>query len=161
MNPNLNWSHVASRGVSVQVAGSLSRGGRSMSRGDVSVRETPQGTVTSGRLHPNGMFSWYRPQRSCGKVMFLHLSVILFTGGVWQTPPSNRRPLQRTVRILLECIILSFQIVLLCRDRRKGRYLQRCICLLYSDMSRTDGHSDMILTVLHLFVILGLVDTRT
>ena len=24
----------------------------------------------------------YRPQRSCGKVMFLHLSVILFTGGV-------------------------------------------------------------------------------
>ena len=23
----------------------------------------------------------YRPQRSCGKVMFLHLSVILFTGG--------------------------------------------------------------------------------
>ena len=25
---------------------------------------------------------YYRPQRSCGKVMFLHLSVILFTGGV-------------------------------------------------------------------------------
>ena len=25
--------------------------------------------------------SCYRPQRSCGKVMFLHLSVILFTGG--------------------------------------------------------------------------------
>ena len=25
--------------------------------------------------------SFYRPQRSCGKVMFLHLSVILFTGG--------------------------------------------------------------------------------
>ena len=24
---------------------------------------------------------YYRPQRSCGKVMFLHLSVILFTGG--------------------------------------------------------------------------------
>ena len=24
---------------------------------------------------------FYRPQRSCGKVMFLHLSVILFTGG--------------------------------------------------------------------------------
>ena len=23
---------------------------------------------------------YYRPQRSCGKVMFLHLSVILFTG---------------------------------------------------------------------------------
>ena len=25
--------------------------------------------------------SYYRPQRSFGKVMFLHLSVILFTGG--------------------------------------------------------------------------------
>ena len=36
---------------------------------------------------------YYRPQRSCGKVMFLHLSVILFTRGVsnrhlpGQTPP--------------------------------------------------------------------------
>ena len=35
----------------------------------------------------------YRPQRSCGKVMFSQASVILFTGGVsalgcvWQTPP--------------------------------------------------------------------------
>ena len=38
----------------------------------------------------------YRPQRSCGKVMFLHLSVILLKGGVadtpradtpWETPP--------------------------------------------------------------------------
>ena len=28
-----------------------------------------------------------RPQRSCGKVMFLHVSVILSTEGVWQTPP--------------------------------------------------------------------------
>ena len=27
------------------------------------------------------IFFLYRPQRSCGKVMFLHLSVILFTGG--------------------------------------------------------------------------------
>ena len=30
----------------------------------------------------------YRPQRSCGKVMFLHLSVILFTGG--SSPPLGR-----------------------------------------------------------------------
>ena len=31
---------------------------------------------------------FYRPQRSCGKVMFSKASVILFTGGylVWQTP---------------------------------------------------------------------------
>ena len=28
------------------------------------------------------ILAYYRPQRSCGKVMFLHLSVILFTGGV-------------------------------------------------------------------------------
>ena len=51
----------------------------------------------------------YRPQRSCGKVMFLHLSVILSMGGVcssacWdthtqtpprQTPPLGRHPLGR------------------------------------------------------------------
>ena len=30
---------------------------------------------------------YYRPQRSCGKVMFSQVSVILFTGGLWQTPP--------------------------------------------------------------------------
>ena len=53
-------------------------------------------------------FSCYRPQRSCGKVMFLHLFVILFGGGgVWQTHPSRKLPLQRTVRILLECILVS------------------------------------------------------
>ena len=39
----------------------------------------------------------YRPQRSCGKVMFSQVSVILFTGGVYaqhalrQTPPSPGR----------------------------------------------------------------------
>ena len=37
-------------------------------------------------------WTYYRPQRSCSKVMFLHLSVILSTGGVChpprQTPPS-------------------------------------------------------------------------
>ena len=35
----------------------------------------------------------YRPQRSCGKVMFLHVSVILFTGGGRQTPLAGRHPL--------------------------------------------------------------------
>ena len=68
----------------------------------------------------------YRPQRSCGKVMFLHVSVILFTGGGRQTPLAGRHPLppplgrhprqadttspglplQSTVRILLECILV-------------------------------------------------------
>ena len=33
-----------------------------------------------GRIEWANVFD-YRPQRSCGKVMFLHLSVILFTGG--------------------------------------------------------------------------------
>ena len=90
------------------------------------------------------MDNFYRQQRSCGKVMFLHLSVILSTGEVSgrypsrqtppvgrhlpgqtplgrhppradtfpsgqtpprQTPPS-RRLLQRTVCILLECILV-------------------------------------------------------
>ena len=39
--------------------------------------------------------SYYRPQRSWGKAMFLHVSVILFTGGVWpiacwDAPPGTR-----------------------------------------------------------------------
>ena len=36
---------------------------------------------------PSDDLSYYRPQRSCGKVMFLHLPVNLFTGGegrAWQ-----------------------------------------------------------------------------
>ena len=75
----------------------------------------------------------YRPQPSCGKVMFLYLSLIL-SGGVYpsihwgtdtppgrhpswadippgQTPPGrhplpSRRLLQQTVRIILECILV-------------------------------------------------------
>ena len=37
------------------------------------------------------MSGYYRPQRSCGKVMFLHVSVILSTveGGGRQTPPGQ------------------------------------------------------------------------
>ena len=69
-------------------------------------------------------------KRSCGKVMFSHLSVILFTGGhawwggacmvggtcvaggvhgrghAWQ----ERRPLQRMVRILLEYFLVHFRV---------------------------------------------------
>ena len=81
--------------------------------------------------YPNSIrFCFYRPQRSCGKEMFLHLSVILFTGqGVWADTASGRQPprqttpsppdihppwaytlrrwlLQRTVRILPECILV-------------------------------------------------------
>ena len=35
----------------------------------------------------NTKANFYRPQRSWGKVMFLHVSVILFIGGSLQTPP--------------------------------------------------------------------------
>ena len=49
------------------------------------------------------LICYYRPQRSCGKVMFLHLSVILSTGGRGvsssgpeggQTPPGRHPPAQ-------------------------------------------------------------------
>ena len=65
-----------------------------------SAKEAPGGNSD----HPTrSTFHFYRPQRSCGKVMFLHLSVILFTGGgVWydtpwadtpgKTPPGQTHP---------------------------------------------------------------------
>ena len=40
--------------------------------------------------------SFYHPPRSCGKVMFLHLSVILSTGGVSGRHPPGRHPLADT-----------------------------------------------------------------
>ena len=39
-----------------------------------------------------GIINFYRPQRSCGKVMFLHLSVILSTGGCLADTPPGRHP---------------------------------------------------------------------
>ena len=44
-------------------------------------------------------------KRSCWKVMFLHLSVILFTWG--RGCVQERWPLKQAVRILLECILVS------------------------------------------------------
>ena len=78
------------------------------------------------KKYENLLKLYYRPQRRCGKVVFLHMSVILSMGGVsqhalGQTPPRadtlradtssrqtppNRPLLQRTVRILLECILV-------------------------------------------------------
>ena len=71
--------------------------------------------------HPTGMH-YYRPQRSCGKVMFLHLSVSHSVQRVVchhplgeQTPPRQTPPLRsacsdtvnkRAARILLECILV-------------------------------------------------------
>ena len=59
--------------------------------------------------------------------MFLHLSVILFTGGVsqhasqvtWQTPPGQTPPPSRmvneqAVRILLECILVALDFAQFC-----------------------------------------------
>ena len=87
----------------------------------------------------------YRPQHSCGKVMFLHVSVILFTGVCvcgrqihpgrqtppWQVdtlvgrypmgrhppPPPRGTTLLRAVRILLECILvfIDFYIIVIPR----------------------------------------------
>ena len=67
---------------------------------------------------------YYLLQRSCGKVMFTPVCDSVHGGGVsgrhlpsGQTPPRQtppcagtpqRRPLQRTVRILLECILVVF-----------------------------------------------------
>ena len=39
-----------------------------------------------------GSYFCYRPQRSCGKVMFLHLSVILFMEGCLVDTPLGRHP---------------------------------------------------------------------
>ena len=47
----------------------------------VTGRCTPPAGQKAGGTHPTGLLPCYRPQRSCGKVMFLHLSVILFMGG--------------------------------------------------------------------------------
>ena len=68
-------------------------------------------------LYRDQCVNFYRPQSSCGKIMFLHVSVILSRGRVWQgrqtppwladTPPPKGRPLQRNVRILLECILVA------------------------------------------------------
>ena len=43
---------------------------------------TSSGAHWSDGMHPAVMLSCYRPQQSWGKVMFLHMCVILFTGGV-------------------------------------------------------------------------------
>ena len=60
------------------------------------VREhTPEPTVVSLNMLVKYYDIYYCPQRRCGKVMCLHLSVILFTGGVWQTPPQADTPLGR------------------------------------------------------------------
>ena len=60
-------------------------------------------SIITARKRSFGQGNIYRPQRSCGKVMFLQLSVILFTGGdsvhrggVWQTPPREDTPAQQT-----------------------------------------------------------------
>ena len=73
-------------------------------------------------------------KRGCRKVMFLHLSVILFWGGGVHTPrqttfsplantppPPPRRPLHRTVRILLECILVRIFVCMTFKKYTKTR----------------------------------------
>ena len=62
----------------------------------------PYGWQADG-LHPNGLLSCYRPQRSWGRAIFSQASVILFTGGgfclsaCWDTtPPQPGRHPPRT-----------------------------------------------------------------
>ena len=91
-----------------------------------------QGDRCQNKLPLGSVLIYYRPQQSCGKVMFLHLSVILFTGGslsrgvsVWWTlcpgglcpgGSLSGRPLLygyvRAVRILLECILVGICVCL-------------------------------------------------
>ena len=60
-------------GVSASGSGGCTPPGRHTPRADTA-------TAVDG-MHPTGMHSCYRPQRSWGKVMFLQASVILLTGG--------------------------------------------------------------------------------
>ena len=50
------------------------------------------GTTKVDGTHPTGTLSCYRPQMKFAKVMFLHMSVILFTGGVWYPSMHCRSP---------------------------------------------------------------------
>ena len=54
------------------------------------------GIISMSKLNTHKCF-FYRPQRSCGKVMFLHLSLILSTGVVWQTSPGQTHPPRQTL----------------------------------------------------------------
>ena len=98
----------------------------------ISVENVSMRTTINIDLFEKGIFFFTVRKRSCGKVMFLHLSVshsvhrgsTSVHAGIhppgqtppWadtppgQTPPS-RRPLQRTVRILLECFLVSLQVL--------------------------------------------------
>ena len=93
----------------------------------------------AGGVHPTGMhscFNCYRPQTKLRKVMLLHLSVILFTGGgVSATPSPGQTPLGRhpplrsacwdmvnkqAVYILLECILV---LIVTARKRSCGKVM--------------------------------------
>ena len=60
------------------------------------VRELRYGIYTCSVVDlGEGSIYFYHPQRSCGKVMFLHLSVILFTGAdtpMGSYPPPGKTP---------------------------------------------------------------------
>ena len=97
---------------------------------------TNLGTVVRCSAHIQLKVSYYRLHRSCGKVMFLHLSVILFTGGSaipplgrhqpGQTPPGQTPPNSAcwdtvnnwVVCILLECILVTYTSFQFFKQRR-------------------------------------------
>ena len=75
------------------------------------------GRLQKGLLVRDGYFITVR-NSSCGKVMFFHLSVSHSVHGVGvytygaDTPLPRRQPLQRTVHILPECILVVIQCIL-------------------------------------------------
>ena len=85
------------RGVCIQRE-SASRGS---AYGGSTSREGSEYGQQAGGTHPTGMYSCYRPQTKFAKVMFLHLSVILFTGGgLGLCAGGSLRSLSRGVSIL-------------------------------------------------------------
>ena len=77
--------------------------------------------VTDMEMRQHYRLSYYRPQRSCGKVIFsqacvknsVHRGLCTPPGQTpspRQTPPPGRRLLQWTIRILLECILVSLSL---------------------------------------------------
>ena len=92
-------------------------------------------SAQSGDKRPTGMLSYYRPQRSWGKVIFSQASVVLFTGegGLpqymlgYRPPPQTRQAPARdqagtpqqsilggTVNERAVCILLEYNLVFLC-----------------------------------------------
>ena len=85
------------------------------------------------RIHYRLYKDFYRPQRSCGKVMFLHLSVILSTGGclpqcmLGYTPPADGYCSGRYASYWNAFLCISNVIAAPMRNLREG-YVLSSVC---------------------------------